>query len=518
MQTAGVTVNILAIDLGAESGRGILGRFDGERVRLHAIHRFPNESVALPDGLHWDVLRLYTDIKVTLATAYKETDGAIDSLGIDTWGVDFGLLDRTGALVANPLHYRDPRTDGMLDRAFDRVSRVEIYQATGIQAMPINTLCQLLALEDTPLLAIAETMLPMPDLFRYWLSGERTAEVTMATTTQLYRHGTADWAWDIINRLGIPARIFPPLVPPGETGAPLRADVATEAGLRSQPPMVTVASHDTASAVVAVPASNEHFAYISSGTWSLVGIELPAPVLSTAAMEANFTNEGGLGGTIRFLKNVMGLWLLQESRRTWARAGYDADYEELTALAATAPPFISLIDPDHPSFLFPGDIPARIAAYCRETGQVAPDGPGATVRCILESLALKYRWVIERIEALTDRSIQTVHVVGGGARNALLCRLTADATRRPVLAGPVEATALGNVLVQAMASRRLVSLADIRDVVRRSVEVTHYEPTSDAASWDAAYARLCRMMEAGGDSGMSEPARQGAVGQDDPIK
>lgn len=496
----------------------MLGRFDGERIRLHEIHRFPNESVALPDGLHWDVLHLYSNIKAILAAASKETGGAIDSLGIDTWGVDFGLLDRSGALVGNPLHYRDPRTNGMLDRAFHRVSRAEIYQATGIQAMPINTLCQLLALEDTPLLAIAETMLPMPDLFRYWLSGERTAEVTMATTTQLFHHGTADWAWGIIDRLGMPARIFPPLVPPGGAGAPLRADVATEAGLRSRPPMVTVASHDTASAVVAVPASNEHFAYISSGTWSLVGVELPAPVLSMAAMEANFTNEGGIDGTIRFLKNVMGLWLLQESRRTWARAGYDADYYELTALAAAAPPFISLIDPDHPSFLPPGDIPARIAAYCRKTGQRPPDGPGATVRCILESLALKYRWVIERIEALTDHPIKTIHVVGGGARNALLCRLTADATRRPVLAGPVEATALGNVLVQAMARHRLASLADIRDVVRRTVEVTHFEPAGEAATWNEAYGRLRSLMEAHEDSGMSEPARQGAVGQDEFIE
>jgi rhamnulokinase len=482
----------------------MLGRFDGERVLLHEVHRFRNEPVALPGGLHWDALRLYSEIKAALAAAGEETGGKVDSLGVDTWAVDFGLLDRTGSLIGNPFHYRDSRTDGMLARAFARVPRADIYQATGIQAMPINTLCQLLALEGQPALAIAESMLLMSDLFRYWLSGERTAEATMASTTQLYQHANGDWAWDIIARLGIPAHIFPPIISPGEVGARVHADIATEAGLHRQPLVVPVASHDTASAVAAVPAIDQDFAYISSGTWSLVGIELPSPILDEAAMEANFTNEGGIGGTIRFLKNVMGLWLLQQSRQTWAKAGYVVDHDTLAGLASVAPPFVAIVDPDHQSFLPPGDMPARITAYCGRTGQVTPEGLGAMVRCILESLALKYRWVIEQIEILTGRPVGTIHVVGGGSRNALLCQLTADATRRPVLAGPAEATALGNVLVQEMAHRRISSLAEIRDAVRRSTEIKTYEPIADAAGWDDAYGRLRHLMEAGEDPGSAD--------------
>lgn len=489
----------LAIDLGAESGRAMLGHFDGERVSLHEVHRFQNYPVRIPTGFHWDVLRLYHEIKIGLAAASAKAGGKIESLGIDTWAVDFGLLDRAGALIGSPYHYRDLRTQGMLERAFSRVPRAEIYRATGIQAMPINTLCQLLAMEDQPALQAADTMLLISDLFRYWLSGERTVEVTMASTTQLYDQASGNWAWDIISRLNIPAHIFPAIVSPGRVEARLRQEIVVEAGLHGQPFVIPVASHDTASAVAAVPAMSRKFAYISSGTWSLVGTELASPMLGEAAMDANFTNEVGVDDTIRFLKNVMGLWLFQESRQTWARTGRNMDYETLVRLASEATPLVSIIDPDHKAFLPPGDMPARIAAYCEQTGQAVPPEPGATVRCILESLALKYRWVIEQIEMLTGQPIDTIHVVGGGSRNALLCQLTADATRRSVLAGPVEATALGNILVQEMAQNRLGSLADLRGVVRRSIQVEAYEPVHGRSGWDDAYDRLHRLMERGQD-------------------
>ena len=498
MPAAKTSSNMLAIDLGAESGRAMLGQFDGQRLHMSEVHRFPNEPVNLPNGMYWDVLRIYREIVSSLSAA-ATTDGLVESLGIDAWAVDFGLLDRTGALIENPRHYRDRRTEGMLGRAFERVSREEIYQATGIQAMPINTLCQLLAMEGSPALSISHTMLLIPDLFRYWLSGERNAEYTVATTTQLYEHATSTWAWDIIDRLKIPAGIFPLLVPAAEIGSPVRATIAHDAGLKASPDIVAVASHDTASAVVAVPAREEFFAFISSGTWSLVGVELSEPVLSDAAMEANFTNEGGAFGKIRFLKNVMGLWLLQECRRVWLDEGHDVSYDALVAGARSARPFNALIDPDYPRFMAPGNMPARISAYCEMTGQRPPDDIAETTRCILESLALKYRWVIEQIEQLTGHSIKAIHIVGGGSHNVALCQFTADATRRPIVAGPAEATALGNILVQAVARGHLSSLGHIREVVRNSEELIVYEPCRDSESWDEAYNHLLQLMETARD-------------------
>lgn len=485
---------MLAIDLGAESGRAILGRFDGRRIRTREIHRFPNVPVTLPDGLHWDALSIQHEIVDAISSAGASTGGVIDSIGIDSWGVDFGLLDRSGALIGNPYHYRDKRTEGMLERAFRQVPRQDVYRATGIQAMPINTLSQLLVMVGSPALSIADTMLPMPDLFRYWLSGERSAEYTIATTTQLFAHERADWAWDIIDGLGIPAEIFPSIVGSTDGGARLLAEINRTASLRRNPVVVPVASHDTASAVVAVPAHGERFAYISSGTWSLVGVELDGPVLSDEAMDADFTNEGGAFGTIRFLKNVMGLWLLQECRRTWARNGNDLGYDQIVAAAESAQPFRFLIDPDDPAFLAPESMPASIAAYCQRTGQDAPDGIAELSRCILESLALKYRWVIERITQITGREIDVVHVVGGGSRNAMLTQFTADAIQLPVVAGPVEATALGNLLVQASTQGELGSLEEIREVVRASTELVTYEPSGDRHGWDEAYGRFLKLM------------------------
>ena len=485
-----MSAGYLAVDLGAESGRVVLGRFDGGRVSLEEVHRFPNEPVRLPDGLHWDVLRIFSEIKDGLAKAGRELQ--IEGVGVDSWGVDFGLLDREGALVSNPYHHRDARTDGMMDRAFGLVPQEEIYRTTGIQFLPINTIYQLLAMRGSPLLAASETLLLIPDLINYWLTGERACEYTNATTTQLLDLEEGGWSQDLLNNLDLPSRIFAPIVPPAtELGLPL-PEVAEEVG--AAPPVFAVASHDTASAVVAVPARGDDFAYISSGTWSLVGVETPEPVVTQEAMDANFTNEGGFGNRTRFLKNVMGLWVLQECRRQWAREGNEYSYEELARLAEVAPSG-PLVDPDHPAFLAPGDMPARIRRFCDETGQRPPEEPAAVARCVFESLALKYRYAIEQAKRLTGRTIGTVNVVGGGSQNALLCQLTADAARLPVVAGPVEATAMGNVMVQAFAQDRVGSLEEIRAVVRDSFEASTYEPGGDADEWSGLRERFSRLID-----------------------
>jgi len=486
----------LAVDLGAESGRAVLGRFNGERITLEEVHRFPNVPVRLPDGLHWDVLRIIREVKDGIAKATRN-GGRIESLGVDAWGVDFALLDRDGCLIFNPYHYRDPRTEGMEERALDRMPKEEIYGITGIQFMPINTLYQLLAMEGSPLLQAAQTLLLIPDVISYWLTGEKACEFTAASTTQLCDARSGGWARDLLEKMRFPGHIFGEIVPPGTRLGPLLPEVAEETGAKEGLPVTAVASHDTASAVVAVPAEGKDFAYISSGTWSLVGVELPKPAIAPEGMHANFTNEGGFGGTTRFLKNVMGLWLLQECRRTWAREGREYSYEGLTRLAQAVPAAGPLLDPDHPAFLPPGDMPGRIRRFCRETHQSPPEEPGDVVRCVLESLALKYRWVLERAEEITGRRAEVIHVVGGGVQNTLLCQLTADATRRPVRAGPVEATALGNLMVQAYARGYLGSLEEIRAAVRgSSVEVHDYRPTGSADEWDEAYERLRRIMDA----------------------
>ena len=491
------TADFLAIDLGAESGRALLGSFDGGQIELREVHRFPNAPVRAAGRLHWDVLGIWREAKEGLAKAGSES-GHLESVGVDAWGVDFALLDRDGALVSNPYHYRDPRTEGMMEKAAERVAEAEIYHTTGIQFMPINTLYQLLAMEDSPLLEAAQTLLMMPDLIGYWLTGERLCEYTDATTTQLYDANAGDWAWDLLSGMGLPERLFPGVVAPGTLLGPALAEVARETGVGEGLPVTAVASHDTASAVVAVPAEDENFAYISSGTWSLVGVELPEPAITPEGKQANFTNEGGFGGTTRFLKNVMGLWLLQECRRTWAREGQAHSYEDLTRLAEAVPAAGSLVDPDHPAFLPPGDMPGRIRRFCGETDQSPPGEPGEVVRCVLESLALKYRWVLERAEEITGRRAEVIHVVGGGVQNALLCQLTADATRRPVRAGPVEATALGNLMVQAYARGYLSSLEEMRAAVRNSsVGVRGYQPAGSRDEWEDAYERLRRIMEAG---------------------
>ena len=483
----------LAIDLGAESGRALLGRLQDGRVSLEEVHRFPNVPVKVGGGLYWDVLRIFGEIKEGISKAVEMAE--IVSIAVDSWGVDFGLLDRDGELLSNPRNYRDPRTDGMMEEAFGRVSREEIYTRTGIQFMQINTLYQLLASRGSPLLEAADTLLLMPDLINYWLTGEKSCEFTNATTTQLYDIETGDWARDLTDSMGIPSHIFPRIVPPATHLGPLLLEIAEETNLAHPPVVVAAASHDTASAVVAVPAEGEEFAYISSGTWSLAGVETPGPVVTPEALAANFTNEGGFGGRTRFLKNVMGLWLLQECRKQWARDGQEYSYEELGQMAGEARPFGPVVDPDHLSFFAPGDMPGRIRRFCEETGQRVPEGPAETARCVFESLAIKYRIVMEQAGELAGQAVGGVHVVGGGSRNSLLCQLTADATGLPVLTGPVEATAVGNVMVQALADGVVGSLEEIRAVVRASVEPRVYEPRGEEDSWREALGRLRSMME-----------------------
>ncbi len=494
------TSNYLALDLGAESGRGLLGRFDGERLELEELHRFPNGPVRMLDTIYWDLPRLFEELKTALRKG--AAGGELDGVGVDTWGVDFGLIGRGDTLMGNPVHYRDARTDGMLEAAFERVPRERIYEITGLQFLPFNTVYQLLALAraKSPHLECAETMLMMPDLFGWLLTGRRAGERTDASTTQLLDPNRGAWSDELCRDLGIPRAILPDLIEPGSELGPIRRSVVDELGLARPVTVIAPATHDTASAVAAVPAkaaaaltsasplpsSPPDWCYLSSGTWSLLGVEVPRPVITAETMRYNFTNEGGVAGTIRLLKNIMGLWLVQESRRTWARAGREWSYEELTARAQVAPPFSALIDPDDTSFLAPGDMPARLSAYCTRTGQTLPTDEGAIVRCCLESLALKYRWAIDRLEAMLGTTIRTIHVVGGGAKNALLCQFTADACARPVHAGPIEATAIGNILMQALGRGRLGSIAELRAVVARSFPVTIYEPRDTAAWTDAA--------------------------------
>lgn len=483
----------LAFDLGAESGRGILGLFDGSRLSLEVLHRFPNGAVRTLDTMHWDLLRLYTEMLNAMRLCAAKV-GAIDAIGIDTWGVDFGLLGRDGTLLGNPRHYRDPHTEGVLEQSFTRVPKAEIFRQTGIQFMRFNTLFQLIALQrdGSPLLEMAKHLLFMPDLFHYYFTGIKVNELTDASTSQMLDPATCGWSYGLPQAFGLPTDVLGTIVKPGTVLGPLRATIASDTGL-SPVPVVATATHDTAAAVAAVPARGEGWAYISSGTWSLMGVELPSPRVTDAALAANFTNELGFGGTVRFLKNVMGLWLVQECRRIWDRAGQTHSYDELMRLAAEAPPFGSIVDPDNSNFILPPSMPQALADFCRKSGQPVPDGVGATVRCALESLALRYRWVLEKLEVLTGQKLPVIHVVGGGSQNELLCQLTADCCHREVLAGPVEATAIGNVLVQAVGLGVLGTLADAREVVRRSFDVKRYEPRGDAR-WQGLYERFVRLL------------------------
>jgi rhamnulokinase len=480
----------LAVDLGAESGRVVRGTLDDGRLTVEEVHRFANRPVALPDGLHWDVLTLFAELSAGLATA---PEGAT-SVGIDAWGNDFALLRPDGGLVCSPWHYRDRRTEGVTARLLARAGAAELYRATGTPLLPINTATQLVAMEDSPLLDEADRLAMLPDLFAYWLTGEHLTDQTIASTSQLMDVSTRTWSHEVIERLGVPPRLFKgEVVPPGTPIGPISAAGVAGAAL-SGVPAITVAGHDTASAVAAIPATAP-FGYVSSGTWSLVGLELPGPVLTEEARLAGFSNEAGVAGTVRFLRNGTGLWLLQRCRAAWQRQA-PVSYGELTAAAARMPGFRALFDPDDPTFLWEGDMPARIAEVCRVHGQPVPVDPAAMVRSILDSLACKCRWTLERAEALSGQSAEVVHVVGGGAANPTLCQLIADVTGRPVLAGPVEATAIGNLLVQAWASGELGSLGDLRAVVRRSTPPRVFEPRPDRSESESAYGRFLALLEA----------------------
>ena len=468
------SVTVAAVDLGASGGRVMAGQVSAAGVALHEVHRFANEPVTAGGTLYWDILRLLAEVRAGLEAAARQFPLA--SAGIDSWGVDFGLLDETGALLSNPVHYRDVRTEGVRIP----VPAAELYAVTGIQHLPFNTVYQLAA---TPMLRHAATMLLIPDLLAYWLTGQAGAEVTNASTTSLYDVRAQDWATGLIRKAGLPPRIFPPLRRPGEVIGP----ILEPNGLGSPLPLIAVGSHDTASAVAGVPAEGPGFAYISSGTWSLAGVELDAPVLTEASRAANFTNETGIDGTIRYLRNLTGLWLLQESLRSWPEASLGS----LLGEAARLPPLRFVIDPDDPVFLPPGDMPGRIASWLASRGEAIPAGPAETVRCILDSLALAYRRAIAQAQSLSGRHADVVHIVGGGARNELLCQLTADATGLPVIAGPAEATCFGNVLVQARALGAVPGdLAGMRALIRSTQPLRSYSPAGDRAAWASAAARL----------------------------
>jgi rhamnulokinase len=487
----------IAVDLGAESGRVLAGKLSEGRFELEEIHRFPNGPVRIGDHIYWDVLRLWMEVKNGLALAVQKYGFQVVSIGVDTWGVDYALLDSNDELVGNPYHYRDKRTEGMFEVAFQKVPRDEIYRRTGIQFMRLNTLYQLLSMvvQKSPQLKIAKTFLMMPDLFHFWLSGEKVNEFTEATTTQFYDPSKGDWAKSMLRKLGIPTRILNcPIVPAGTVLGELRQHVADEVRATHQIKVVAPASHDTASAVAATPLSDENAVYISSGTWSLVGMEIREPIITDKSLAFNFTNEGGVYGTFRFLRNVTGMWLIAECRRIWAREGNEFTYDQLTQMAAEAQPFKCFVDPDDPRFLAPENMLDAIRSFCRDTNQPEPETVGEFVRCCLEGLALKYRWVIERLEELTGKTVSTIHIVGGGSQNWLLNQFTADATGKLVQAGPVEATATGNALVQAIALGYLGSHAELREVVRNSFPLRTFEPKPDER-WQQAYERFCQFVK-----------------------
>jgi rhamnulokinase len=482
-----VSPTFAAVDLGASSGRVMAAQVGPGRLDLTEVHRFPNRPVRTGGTLHWDVLALHAGVLDGLRAAGRE-HGRLDGVGIDSWAVDHGLLDADGALLGNPVHYRDARHATAVPTVHAAVPEPELYAVNGLQHLPFTTVYQLAAARRTAQFAAARTALLVPDLLAYWLTGAVGAEVTNASTTGLLDATTRTWSDELIGRLGLPRGLFPPLRQPGERLGVLTDDVLAETGLAGPVPVTAVGSHDTASAVVGVPADGDRFAYISCGTWSLVGVELEKPVLTEDGRRAGFTNELGVDGTVRYLHNVMGLWLLQESLRAWAAAGLPADLAELLAAAAQVPALGAVVDPDDQRFLPPGDMPDRIARLCAETGQPPPQSQAETVRCIVDSLALAYRRTVFRAAALSGRDVEVVHLVGGGARNSLLCQLTADACGLPVLAGPVEAAALGNALVQARAAGVLSGgLPELRALLRATQEVRRFDPTPGAAQrWAAA--------------------------------
>lgn len=479
---------VLAIDFGASSGRAILGSFDGEKITLEEVHRFSNDSVKVGDTMYWDVLRLFYNIKQGLVKA--QLAGGFDSVGIDTWGVDFGLIDEFGCLIENPVHYRDPRTSGMIEECAKIIPNSEFYSATGIQFMELNTVYQLCALKKyrPHMLDRASRLLFMPDLFGYMLTGKMTTEYSIATTSQMIDLKTKKWAVGLLDRLGIPTRLLGEIVPSGTVLGKIRSDICEECGI-GEVNVVSVCGHDTQSAITAVPCESGDFAFISSGTWSLFGTELDEPIVNEKSLAMNVTNEGGCDSKVGFLKNIIGLWLIQESRRHWNRHGSDYSYADLEKLALAAEPFKCFIDPDAPEFVPHGNIPERVREYCRKTNQPVPESVGEVMRCIYESLAMKYRLTLDELEECTGKSYPAIHVIGGGTKDTLLCRMTASSCGRTVVAGPIEATVLGNIAVQLLSCGAVESVSQARKIIRASEKTVEYSPENPDA-WSEAYERF----------------------------
>lgn len=476
---------VLAFDFGASSGRAIIGSFDGEKITLKEVHRFTNDPVDLGGTLYWDVLRLFYEIKQGIVKA--KIAGGFDSIGIDTWGVDFGLIDKNGRLLDNPVHYRDKRTSGLVEESFKSVPRQKMYDITGIQFMELNTLFQLISLKKQrpEMLERADKMLFMPDLFAYFLTGKMCSEYSIASTSQLIDINTRSWSKELLDAFGIKESLFAPLTEPGTQLGNLSKEICEECGVESVP-VISVCGHDTQSAITAVPCESGDFAFLSSGTWSLFGTELQKPIVNETSLKINITNEGGFGGTTGFLKNIIGLWLIQESRRQWQREGKDYSYADLEKLALSEEPFKCFIDPDAPEFVPQGNIPERVREFCRKTGQYVPESVGEIMRCIYESLAMKYRMTFEKLCECTGKDYPVIHVIGGGTKDGLLCRMTASSCGKTVKAGPIEATVMGNVAVQLMSDGTIGSISEARKAVAASESLKTYEP-ENTDEWIKAY-------------------------------
>lgn len=484
---------VLAFDFGASSGRAILGSFDGEKITLKEVHRFSNDPVKVGHTFYWDVLRLFHEIKQGILKAKQF--GNIDSIGIDTWGVDFGLIDEKGYLLENPVHYRDERNIGMIDEARKYMSRTEMYDRTGIQFMEFNTLFQILSIKKNrpELLERADKLLFMPDLFTYMLTDKKVSEYSIATTSQMVNIDTQDWDYDLLRTMRIPSRILCDIVPSGAKTGYLRRSLRAELGL-DRIPVISVCGHDTQSAITAIPSESKDFAFISSGTWSLFGTELEEPVVNEKARKLNVTNEGGYNYTTAFLKNICGLWLIQESRRQWIREGKEYSYAQLEQEALKAEPFKCFIDPDAPDFVAMGDMPERVREFCRKTNQYVPETVGEVMRCIYESLAMKYKYVLAGIEDCTNKKYDRIHVMGGGTKDTFLCAMTASSCNRTVYAGPIEATVLGNVAVQLMASGDIKDISEARKIIAKGENLKTYEPVA-ADKWEEAYKDFVKIVK-----------------------
>lgn len=480
-----MTKRVLAFDFGASSGRAIIGCFDGDKITLEEVHRFSNDPVSVGGTVYWDVLRLFYEIKQGIIKA--KIAGGFDSIGIDTWGVDFGLIDSEGKLMENPVHYRDVRTVGLVDEAFKTMPKEKLYGITGIQFMELNTLFQLISLKKYRpwMLERADKMLFMPDLFGYMLTGKMCAEYSIASTSQLIDLDKRTWSKEILDAFGIKKSVFAPLVQPGTVLGELSKEVCEECGV-DPVPVISVCGHDTQSAITSVPCEDGDFAFLSSGTWSLFGTELDKPIVNETSMNINITNEGGFDGSTGFLKNIIGLWLIQESRRQWKREGKEYSYADLEKLALAAEPFKCFIDPDAPEFVPHGNIPERVREFCRKTGQFVPETVGEIMRCIYESLAMKYRLTFEKLRECTERDYPVIHVIGGGTKDGLLCQMTANSCDRTVKAGPIEATVMGNVAVQLMSDGSVKNIGQARKIVADSSELKTFEP-KDTDKWAGAY-------------------------------